>query len=297
VPPVMTSPLTENYDTVLFLRVCTLLFVLSLDHSLLQQVDSRTVQSKIDERSNQSYHLKYIQSFTHFSPTGRLRTRYNLVLSNLSLDESQYAMEVNASELLRHYNTIKGQYVITCITQRLHNRQVMYSVVFTKKNIRMTKHLVYWNDTLDEYETRTIRLQKRGYKLKAQSFTVLQNDDYSISSIYAEEKESWCSLYNLTSDELFNYVQQNSATSVLTSVTSYTDKNRVTKFAAVFEELGHPQRLKYTVWGRFASGIKEVVKTLTSSDNQFETVSVTGYNYFGEVRYTITFGDRQFYYQ
>jgi len=226
-----------------------------------------------------------------------MRTKYNLVLSNLSLDESQYVVEVNATELLRYYNTIKRQYVITCITQRLYNRQVMYSVIFTKKNIRMTKHLVFWNDTLDEYETRTKRLQKRGYKLKAQSFTVLNNDDYSISSIYAEEKESWCSLYNLTADELFNYIQRNSATNVLTSVTSYIDANRETKFAAVFEELGHPQRLKYTIWGRFASGIKEVMKRLTSSDDQFETLSVTGYEYFREVRYMITFGDRQFYYQ
>ena len=238
-----------------------------------------------------------MQSFSYFNRYDNLKTRYNLVMSNLSLDESQYVVEVNGTELLKYYNAIKRHYVITSITQRLLHGEVVYSVIFTKKNERMTKHLVFWNDTLAEYKARLTRLQKKGYKLKAQSFTALKNNDYSISSIYAEEKELWCSFHNLTSDELFYYILYNSATSVLTSTTSYLDKNSDTKFAAVFEELAHPQRLKYTVWGRFAPGLREVMKRLTAADHTYEAVSVIGFYQYNDVRYSIIFGDRRFYYQ
>lgn len=240
--------------------------------------------------------MKHIQACQYFTPNGKLRIAYNIVFTNLSLDESHCLFEVNSTELLKHYRKSRKQYMPTEITQVIRNNELLYSAVFTQQNNRTEKHLVYLNDSLSEHEKRMKQMKKRGYVLKAQSFTYYRGH-YSICSIYVEVTRDWFVVYNLTVYESLDLTRQNRHAYVITSVSAYL-MDTSTRFAVIFEAINHPDAYLWVIWDRPADFTREVIQNYTAPSDTYEATAIAGFHsfIFNEVRYILTLGRRTNYY-
>jgi len=257
------------------------------------QINVKKIQPLLDKWQKKNYYMKHIQASQFVTSRGRVKTAYNLVFSNLSLDESHYVFEVNSTELHKHYRKSRKEYVPTEITQVIRKNELLYSTIFTRINNRSEKHLAYWNDTLSEHKKRMNRMRNRGYVLKAQSFTY-HKDDYSISSIYIATARDWFTEYNLTIDESLNLVYKIRNTYVVTSISAYL-LNTTTKFALIFEKINHPDYFLWTVWDRPAEYIRELISNYTAPNNQYEATAIVGFQSYNEIHYIITLGDIKYY--
>lgn len=257
------------------------------------QVAGKKVKRLVNKWQNKNYFMKHIQANLFRNSNGKIKASYNIVFSNLSLDESFCVFEVNSTELLKYYRNSR-KYVPTEITQVVRNNKLLYSAIFTRKNDRTEKHLAYWNDSLNEHEGRMKRMRKRGYSLKAQSFTYHDNH-YSISSIYIATKRKWFVEYNITIDESLSRAKKYRPEYIVTSITSYLlDTN--TKFAVIFEALNHPDHTLWTIWDRSANFTREIVNKYTAPSDNHEITAIVGFQSFDEIRYILMLGRRSYYY-
>ena len=255
------------------------------------------VQQLVKQWQNNMYYMKHIQASQFLNSNGKLQTTYNIVFSNLSLDESHCVFEVNSTELFERYHRSKRHYSPTEITQAMHNNELLYSAIFTRKNSRTKKHLAYWNDTLGQHMVRMKRMKKRGYVLKAQSFTY-RNGHYSISSIYVEATREWFVEYNLTVAESLSVTKDNRQAYVMTSISSYLMDDSSTRFAMIFEAINHPDYTLWTIWDRSVEFTTEIVHNYTGPSNSYEVTAVVGFYSHNDhhMRYILTLGDRINYY-
>lgn len=262
------------------------------------QVAAKNVRQLIEEWENKKYYLKHIQASQFLTSNGILQSAYNIVFSNLSLDESYCVFEVNSTELLQDYHKSRRHYVPTEITQVIHKNELLYSTIFTRKNDRTKKHVAYWNDSLSQHEVRMKRMKRRGYVLKAQSFTYY-TDHYYISSIYVEMTRDWFVEYNLTADESLVRKKDNRNAYVMTSISAYL-LDGSTKFAMIFEAINHPDYTLWTIWDRSAKFTREVIQNYTAPSDSYEVTAVVGYhsNLYNthSIRYIFTLGLRTNYY-
>ena len=255
------------------------------------------VQQLVEEWQNNKFYMKHIQASQFLNSNGKLQTTYNIVFSNLSLDESHCVFEVKSSELLEHYQRSRRHYNPTEITQTMRNNKILYSAIFTRKNNRTKKHLAYWNDSLDQHIERMKRMKKRGYVLKAQSFTY-HRGHYSISSIYVETMREWFVEYNLTVAESLSLTKDYRQAYVMTSISSYLMDSSSTRFAMIFEAINHPDYTLWTIWDRSVEFTTEIVHNYTGPSNTYEVTAVVGFYSHSDrhVRYILTLGHRINYY-
>ena len=258
------------------------------------QVVSKKIPRLVEKWQDNNYYMKHIQPSQFLNSNGKLQIAYNVVFTNLSLDESQYVFEVNSTELLKHYRNSKKHYVPTEITQVMYNNKLLYTAIFTRKNNRIGRHLAYWNDSLGQHDTRMKRMRKRGYLLKAQSFTYYEGR-YYISSIYVETTRDWFIEYNLTVDESLSTAKVHRDTHIMTSISAYL-LNTSTKFAMIFEEKNHPDYTLWTVWDRSAEFISEIISNYTAPSDTYEATAVVGFQSYDEIRYILALGRRVHYY-
>lgn len=257
------------------------------------QVIARKVQAVVNKWQKNKYYMKHIQATNFVTPAGKLRAAYNIVFSSLTLDESQYVFEVNSTGLLKFYRNSRNQFVPTEITQVLHKNELLYSAIFTRINNRTKKHRIYWNDSLSEHEVRMKRMRRRGYLLKAQTFTY-HKSHYSISSIYVATERYWFTEYNLTIDESLNRKKYYSGIYVMTSISAYL-LDTTTKFAVIFEAINHPDYTLWMIWDRSAEFTREVIRNFTVPSDDYEVTAIVGFQSY-DIRYIITLGLRKFYY-
>ena len=254
------------------------------------------VQRLIKQWQDNMYYMKHIQASQFLNSNGKLRTAYSIVFSNLSLDESHCVFEVNSSELLEHYHESRKHYSPTEITQAIRNNELLYSAIFTRKNNRSRKHLAYWNDSLSEHLGRMKRMKKRGYVLKAQTFTY-HKGHYSISSVYMETMREWFVEYNLTVAESLSVTKDNRQAYVMTSISSYF-MDTSTKFAMIFEAINHPDYTLWTIWDRSIEFTREILQNYTRASDTYEATAVVGFYSHTDhhIRYILTLGQRTNYY-
>ena len=275
-------------------RLVTLVNNLSMVLHYLQVVRNK-IPGLVKEWQQNNYYMKHIQPTQSLNSNGRrLRIAYNLVFTNLSLDESHCVFEVNSTELLKHYRNSKKHFVPTEITQVMHKNNLLYSAIFTRKNNRTGKHIAYWNDTLTEHKERMKRMRRKGYLLKAQSFTY-HKGHYFISSIYIEASRDWFAEYNLTVDESLRQTKVHRDAYIMTSISAYL-LGTTTKFAVIFEAINHPDYTLWTIWDRSAEFTKEIVKNYTSPSDLHEATTIVGFQSYNEIRYIIILGRRSYYY-
>ena len=255
---------------------------------------NKKIQTLVEEWEKKKFYVKHIQPTQSINSNGKLRIAYNIIFTNLSLDESYCVFEANSTELLQHYQSSRKHHIITEITQVLRDNKLLYSAIFTRKNNRTEKHLGYWNDTLTEHEERMKRMRRRGYLLKAQTFTHYSGH-YSISSIYTEIKREWFTEYNLTVDESLRRTKIHRGAYVMTSISAYL-LNGKTKFAVIFEAVNHPDYTLWTIWDRSAKFTREVITNYTASASNYEATGIVGFQIYDEIRYIITLGHRTNYY-
>ena len=285
----------EIYDSKVFLKVsnpgnqCQY----STLHNI--QVLGKKIQGLVEKWQKNKYYMKHIQPTQSLSSNGKLQIAYNVVFTNLSLDESHCVFEVNSTELQKHYRNSRKHHVPTEITQVMHKNNLLYSAIFTRKNNRTGKHFAYWNDSLIEHEGRMKRMKRRGYLLKAQSFTYHEGH-YFISSIYVETERKWFVEYNLTVDESLRRTKiHRDASYVMTSISAYL-LDTTTKFAMIFEAINHPDYTLWMIWDRTAEFTREIVKNYTGPSDEYEATAIVGFQSYNEIRYIITLGRRLHYY-
>ena len=260
----------------------------------IAKVTSKKIQALVEEWQNKKYHMKHIQPTQLIMSNGKLQIAYNIIFTNLSLDESYCVFEANSTELLKHYHNSRRHHVITEITQVLRDNELLYSAIFTRKNNRTEKHHGYWNDTLTQHEARMKRMRRKGYLLKAQTFTHYSGH-YSISSIYTEIKRDWFVEYNLTVDESIRRTRFHRGAYVMTSISAYL-LNGTTKFAITFEAVNHPDYTLWTIWDRSAKFTREVIMNYTAPTSKYEATGIVGFQIYDEISYIITLGHRTNYY-
>lgn len=263
---------------------------------MLMQVDASKIQSLVNKWQKKEYFMKHIQATQFVTSTGETQTGYNIVLSNLSLHESIFVVEVNHTELLKHYRKARKQYVPTVIAQVIYNNDLLYSAIFTRKNNRTRKHVVYWNDNLSQHAGRMKYMKSKGYLLKAQTFTH-HRDHYYISSIYqaTTTTRDWFIEHNLTLYESLHHTRYYQNSHVMTSITPYRLGNAI-KFAVIFEAVNHPDYTLWMIWDRTSNFIGEVVKNYTAPNDDYEITAIVGFESYYEIRYILTLGLRRYHY-
>ena len=252
------------------------------------------MQALVDKWQRKNYHMKHIQASQFLTSTGKLQISYHVVFTNLSLDESQLVFEVNSTELSKHYRNLRRHFVPTEITQVIRKNELLYSAIFTRSNAKTDKHLVFWNDSLDEHEKRVKKMKNRGYLLKAQSFTYDQGH-YSISSIYVASVKEWFIEYNLTVSQSLSRNKEYRLAYVMTSISAYL-LNDTTRFALVFEAINYPDYTLWSIWNRSAKFTREVVNNFTAPSDIYEATGIVGFQSYNEIRYILILGRRNYYY-